>query len=121
MKHKLNNLFIISEALNGLTKLPVQTFISNDFDTAKLYFHDWLKDKKCKAKYQLYKIGEIDKDFKIRQTKIFITTGFEIENKPSYQRTLFEEKKMIEEAAREQKTKDILRKLFNGKEINVKG
>lgn len=117
MKHKQYNLFLISEALNGLTRVPIQSFMSSDYDTAKLYFHDWLKDKKCKAKFQLYKIGEVNKDLRVKEMKVFITTGFEIENKPAYQRTLLEEKEMIKEATREQKTKEILKKLFNGKEI----
>lgn len=117
MKHKQYNLFLISEALNGLTKVPVQSFMSFDYDTAKLYFNDWLKDKKCKAKFQLYKIGEVNKDLRVKEMKVFITTGFEIENKPAYQRSLLDEQKMIQEAAKEEKTREILKKLFNGKEI----
>lgn len=118
MKHSHFNLFLISECLNGNTKVPVHTFIDTNYDTAKLYFHDWLQGKKCKAKFQLYKIGEINKDLKIKETKIFITTGFEYENKKVYQNPLIEEKKLIKEASMEKEQKEIIKKLFNGKEIN---
>ena len=117
MKHKHFNLFLISECLNGRTKVPVQTFISNDYDTAKLYFHDWINGKKCKAKFQLYKIGEIDKELKVKEMKIFITSGFEYENKKVYQNPLLEEKKQILEASKETKQKEIIKKLFDGIEI----
>lgn len=117
MKHNTFNLFLISESLNGLTKLPIQTFISSDFDTAKLYFIDWLKGKKVKNRFTLYKIGDIDKNFHIKETKIFIANGYEEEKVKTYQRTLLEEKKMIEEASREKTIKETIKKLFNGREI----
>ena len=117
MKHSQFNLFLISECLNGHTKVPVHTFIDTKYDTAKLYFHDWINGKKCKAKFQLYKIAEIDADLKVKETKTFITSGFEYENKKVYQNPLFEEKKQILEASKENTQKEIIKKLFNGREI----
>lgn len=119
MKHGVYNLFLISESLNGITKVPIQTFISNNFDTAKLYFHDWLKDKKCKTKFTLYKIGEIQNNFQIKEMKVFITNGSETkEQKLCIQRNLIiEEKQRIAAAAKEKETIEIVKKLFDGKEI----
>ena len=111
------NIFLISESLNGITKIPIQTFISSNYETAKLYFQDYIKDRKNKIKFQLYKIGEINKDFKIEQTKIFITAGFEIENEISKQQKLREEREIIKKASQEE-ISEAVRTLFNGIYIN---
>ena len=86
---------------------------------AKLYFHDWLEGKKCKAKFQLYKIGEINKDLRITETKIYITSGFELERNPktAFQETLWQEKNRIEAASKQKEMKEIVKTLFDGAEI----
>lgn len=114
MKHNSYILFLISECLNGHTKIPVHTFISNDYDTAKLYFHDWLYGKKCKAKFNLYKIAEIQKDLSVKESKAYITSGFEY----GFKESLREEKRRIEEASKEKDIKEQIKKLWDG--IDVK-
>lgn len=117
MKHKQFNLFVITEALKGILRVPIHSFISSDYDTAKLYFDTWLEGKKVKSKFQLYKIGEIDKELKIKEVRVFVTTGQDIKETKSFQRTLLDEKKNIEEAAKLRRQDEIVKKLFYGREI----
>lgn len=114
MKHSNYILFLISECLNGSVKVPVHTFISNDYDTAKLYFHDWLFGKKCKLRFTLYRIGEIQKDLTVKESKAYITSGSEY----YFKENLREEKERIEKASKEKEIKEQIGLLWAGKYVD---
>ena len=75
------NIFLILKGKNPLLRVPVQSFISSNYENAKLYFQGYLIDEKEPQNYVLYKIGEVNKNLKIEnECKIFICGGYEIAN-----------------------------------------
>lgn len=113
------NIFLILKGKNPLLRVPVHCFISNNYENAKLYFQGYLIDEDKPQDYILYKIGEINKNLKIEnECKIFICGGYEISN-------LNKRKKLASQIKIEYKniingketTKELIEKLFNGREI----
>lgn len=115
MKHGTTNLFIIQHGLKPISKEVVHSFIEQSYERAKIYFHDYIKDKENKISYTLYKIAEIDRELKVKEMKVFIATGYEIKFEKSFQRSLLEEKKRIEEASKKKTIAQTLEILFEGK------
>ncbi len=116
MRKRINmNIFLIIKQL-GNNKIPHHIFISDDYELAKLNFDNYVDNYTYPSDFTLYKIGEIKQDLSVSTCKIYIKTG----KRESYKKTDFlQEKLLIEEAAKEKTTKEIVKKLFNGQEIKI--
>lgn len=116
MKHDVYNLFLITQALNGQLRLPIKSFISKDYDTAKLEFLEYVEQSKNPSSLYLYKIGEIGKDLRIKECRIFIDGGLEIQNKKKYTKSdILAEKKLYKDAKFEKEVAKQIEILFKGK------
>ncbi len=117
--NKNYKIFLISKGKNPLLRVPYQTFISNNYENAKLYFQGYLIDEKEPQDYILYKIGEINKNLKIEnECKIFICGGYEISNLNKRKKLANQIKIEYENIPNgKETTKELIEKLFNGKEI----
>lgn len=116
MAKRINmNIFLITKSL-GANKIPHHIFISDDYELAKLNFDNYVDNYTYPSDFTLYKIGEIKQDLSVSTCKIYIKTG----KRESYKKTDFlQEKLLIEEAAKEKTTKEIVKKLFNGQELKI--
>lgn len=112
------NLFLISEGLTGGIRRPIITYISKDYDTAKLYFKDWIKDKQKPERFYLLKIGEFDKDLKMKPMKVFVSGGLEELYRREKTKDLRQEKERILNAYRAGRTAEQIKILFNGEYVN---
>lgn len=117
MAHCSYNLFLISYGIKPNMKRPIHTYFADNYEKAKIYFHDYIKNSENKIGYSLYKIAEIDKNINLKETHIFICGGYEITYKPNHQRSLIIEKELIERASREKELSKQLEVLFDGKRI----
>ena len=115
MKKRINmNIFLITKSL-GCNKIPHHIFISDDYEMAKLNFDHYVENYTYPSDFQLYKIGEISKEMLVSTCKIYIKTG----QRTTYKKSdIIQEKLMYEEASKANTTKEIVKKLFNGREIN---
>ena len=118
MKHNVYNLFLIAQALNGQLRLPIKSFISKNYDTAKLEFMEYVENSKNPSSLFLYKIGEIGKDLRVKECRIFIDGGLEIKNKKNYTKSdILKEKKLYEDAKFEKELSKQIEILFGGKSV----
>lgn len=117
--NKNYNIFLISKGKNPLLRVPYQTFISNNYENAKLYFQGYLIDEKDPQDYILHKIGEINKNLKIEnECKIFICGGYEIANANKKNKSISQIKIEYENIPNgRESTTELIKKLFNGREI----
>lgn len=79
MSKVIYNLFLISMVKNGKLERPLQSFIENDYTTAKLHFHGWVECDLNKAgNFVLHKIGEFDmNERKFKSCMIYICDKFQ--------------------------------------------
>lgn len=108
------NLFLILKGKNEKCRIPIMTFIARNYDLAKTYFIGHISENKHPEEFALYKIGEIQKDYTLKPTKIFICGGFE-EIKGRQMKFSIAD---LQANIKKKETKEILKKLFEGEEIN---
>jgi len=113
-------IFAIKYLKNGIQDTLITCFLSNDYTEAELYFQGFIFGEKNSHNYNLYQIGEINKNLEIKENKIFITTGFQKDEKEKEKLSKNYQLKWLKEEIKEQKLKeqkDIIKYLFKGEEI----
>lgn len=96
----------------------VATFLEKNYENAKLYFQGYIYQDDKYFDYKLYKIAEINNELKITSMKVFITGGYETNNKQEWDKRKIEQQKLnIEKAKKEEEQIKQIEKLFNGRII----
>lgn len=103
--------YLIIEGLNALIRVPVTTFICKNKDEARIYFEERIKNLPTST-YSLYEILDAEKE--ITPKKLFITSSLNIQTR---QIPITEEYRRIKEAREEKEKKEIIKKLFDAKEV----
>ena len=117
---KVYYIFCILYGKNPLTRVPINTFISKNHENAKLYFQGYILGEKQPENYILYQIAEINKNLKIKETKIFICGGYEANRQQKIDNTKIKQTKLNFEKIKDinkENTIEIIEKLFEGKKI----
>lgn len=114
--HDVYNLFLISGGINDLVARPLQVFLAKDFEMAKLYFRGYTQDDN--RHFNLYQIGEIGKNLKVINKKIFIDCKRKNNNNDN-NFTIKQQKFEFEKHYENEKetNAEIIQRLFEGKYV----
>lgn len=121
-RDSIYEVFIILKGKYEAQQAIKQMFIAKDYKEATIYFQGYIWEDKDYYDYRLYKIGKIDGTLKITPCKVFITGGYETNNKtkqenrltPTQTKLLYDK---VKEEIKENLTKS-LELLFDGVKVN---